>query len=106
MILSIFHSRASAVISVVKKSSAGVFDSVFLEFFVFASNGISASSSGFADWRPEKIFSARFQKSFSIFASVLASSDFCGFIPSFVPILWRSVIFASKSLGLIQIYSK
>jgi hypothetical protein len=76
IILSIFPSLASAVRSVVKKSNAGVFDSIFFSVCGFASKGISPSCPKSDDCKPEKIFSARFQKSFSILASLFISSDF------------------------------
>jgi len=64
---SIFPSFASLVISVVKKSRAGVFDSCFFpSCHLLISKGVSHSSPPRADCSPENIFSARFQKSSSI----------------------------------------
>jgi|GEM_PF-829007 len=98
--LSSFFSRASLVRSVEKKSSAGVFDSLFLLGCLLLSNGVASSL----------LFSIIPQKRFSAIAPIIlsrGSSKFCpllifGFTPSIAQDLFKSVRFFSISLGLIH----
>jgi hypothetical protein len=110
-ILSIFHSRASRVKSVEKKSKAGVVLSCCLFHFgsIFQSKGVVISG-----FHP-KIFCVIAHKSLLIASSFFISSSsnsssvigggvlYQDFIQSVIPSLFKSVIFFSISFGVIQI---